>query len=286
MNSPVVIFCYNRIEELRKSLEFVKRAIVSQQRCYYFFIDGPKHAADLDQITQVIKVINQFSDSGYDVNIVKREKNLGLRKNITSGLDEIFKIHDRAIILEDDIVVGHHFFVYMDLNLEKFEDNQEIAAINAWCPRNSIFSYYFENSLFQCWGWGTWSRVWQCYERDTDAFLKHDRHLLRMSFDKLYTQNFTEQLQQNFYGQKDTWAVYFAYMIWLNGLKCISPSKSLTRNIGFTNATNTFQEVDQPQYLDDLPKYDLRCLSKICQMSEWIYMFKQKVMSKISSLLK
>jgi hypothetical protein len=71
---------------------------------YYFFVDGPKEEQDLAKIENVLTVIDSFLY--VKKNIVVREKNLGLSKNIICGLNYIFKKNLTAIILEDDLEIN------------------------------------------------------------------------------------------------------------------------------------------------------------------------------------
>ena len=46
------------------------------------------------------------------VTIIKRTSNLGLMKNILSGIAHVFQFYPSLIVLEDDILTSPHFLKY------------------------------------------------------------------------------------------------------------------------------------------------------------------------------
>jgi len=46
--------------------------------------------------------------------LTERKSNIGLAKNIISGITEIINAKEKAIILEDDVVVSSTFLNYMN----------------------------------------------------------------------------------------------------------------------------------------------------------------------------
>ena len=85
----------------------------------------------------------------------------------------------------------------------------------------------------------------------------------------------------NYNGIKDTWAVYFAFLVWTGGMRCISSSTPLTQNIGFTNPTNTFVKIHQPAPTEIAPKLDFTGLSFIINLTNFLANFGNKIMVKM-----
>ena len=56
-----------------------------------------------------------------------RKKNFGLAKNIVSGINYVFKENDKAIILEDDIIVSPFFLNYMNKNLNIYKNDKKAS---------------------------------------------------------------------------------------------------------------------------------------------------------------
>ena len=63
--------------------------------------------------------------------------NFGLFKNIIGGLDTIFRKYDKAIILEDDLLVEKNFLKYMNQALNLYSNDFNVACISGWfCSHN------------------------------------------------------------------------------------------------------------------------------------------------------
>lgn len=284
MRTPVVLFCFNRSIELKQVLTAIRKSKFSEDRLYYVFVDGPRDEKDIADIDAVCTLLDEFKRSGFNVIITNREQNIGLRRNIVNGLDEIFLKCGSAIILEDDIVVGENFFEYMDSRLIKYSQYHKISAVNAWCSRNLPFQSTYRSTIFRCWGWGTWAEIWNQYRRDVSLYYDRPKWLMRITFDNLFTEDFSQQMLHNLQGKKDTWAVYFSHLIYRNRYHCISPTISLTKNIGFENPTNTFMKIKQWEPCGKTPTYDLVHSSWLIRMVMLAYHLKNKVTTKIRSI--
>ena len=67
MKIPVVIFCFNRVKELSKTLSALKKANKSRDRKYYVFLDGARNDSDFEQINSVVDVLNNFERDGFNL---------------------------------------------------------------------------------------------------------------------------------------------------------------------------------------------------------------------------
>ena len=106
---------------------------------------------------------------------------------------------------------------------------------------------------------------------------------MRVFFDNFFTEDFTQQMHQNLCGEKDTWAVYFSHLIFRSGYSCITPTISLTKNIGFDNPTNTVNRIKQSNPIGSVPSIDVGVLSWVIRSIMLGYHFGQKVAAKIRS---
>ena len=122
---------FNRPEMFFLSLEYEKLA-----REYY------KFSSDL----LTIFVIEHGSDAKtkelvrsypYNKEIIKREKQFGLSKNILEGMKSAFNLSDNFIIyIEDDILLHKTYFQYMDVLLNMFSE-KEYTIFSASSADNS-----------------------------------------------------------------------------------------------------------------------------------------------------
>ena len=61
-------------------------------------------------VRDYIKTIKGFNK----IEITEREKNLGLANSVIAGVSEVFKLYDKVIVIEDDIVFSPSFLSFMN----------------------------------------------------------------------------------------------------------------------------------------------------------------------------
>ena len=108
MNSPIIIFTYNRWEHLQILIKSLKENNLFSKSKIHVFSDGPKNENDKKKIEKIrlnLKKILIPKNS----EIIERKSNIGLSKNVINGINQTFKIYEKAIILEDDLEVSPFF---------------------------------------------------------------------------------------------------------------------------------------------------------------------------------
>ena len=115
MNTPVVIFLYRRpahVNELLVRLQLVRPARV------WLVADGPKDTTEKSLCEQA----RQAAEAGisWPCQIVRlySDTNLGLKKRIETGLDQVFEHEEEVIILEEDCHPTPNFFLFCEAMLE------------------------------------------------------------------------------------------------------------------------------------------------------------------------
>ena len=112
-----------------------------------------------------INIIRQYSKEikGFkEVILLFQDENKGLVTCYNESIDTIFKVSDRLIFLEDDIIVSPDFLKYMNDCLEFYKDKKQVYSVSAFS--SSIFyqhlvkdetAVYFTHR-FNPWGFATW----------------------------------------------------------------------------------------------------------------------------------
>ncbi len=239
---PVVLFAYNRPDQLVKTLEGLKTNHIP---LLYIFSDGPKTTEDQAAIQDVRSII----DAIHWTKVVKtyNKNNVGLKKSIIVGLNKVFRNHDKAIVVEDDIYVAPNFYNYMSVCLNKYQDNLDIAGITGLrYPFSKTHLKDDQFDVFLCprissWGWGTWKRVWQSIDFDTESLAKKiaDRkpNLARGGVD------IPEAINQLVSGRLTTsWAVPFFINMAIDETFFIWPKKNMVVNTGLVTGTHANEE--------------------------------------------
>ena len=143
--SPIILFVYNRPYQTINTLKFLKKNLLSKKSRLIIFSDGFKNNPLDKNKVKIVRNIIKNIDGFKSIKIYYRKKNIGLHKNIISGLDLIFKKFGKAIILEDDIIVSKYFLEYMNKALKIYSEEPKVSSISGWfCPHNKKkFKYLF-----------------------------------------------------------------------------------------------------------------------------------------------
>lgn len=246
--APIVLFVYNRIEHTQKTIEALQKNIFADFSDLYVFSDGPKNEEASLQVKEIRKFLSNVS--GFrSVNIIERETNLGLAENIISGVTEIINKYNRVIVLEDDIVTSKYFLQFMNESLDKYEFYNEVMSISGYLsPINKTnLPDSFFLPWFECWGWATWKRSWDFFDRNPEKLL-HRLTLKQINYineNKSFPQLW-DQVINNYTNRMKTWAIFYHVVICENFGKVLYPKDSLCKNIGFDGSgencaiSNTF----------------------------------------------
>jgi hypothetical protein len=232
--APVALFVYNRPELTSRTLEALASNRLAEKTSLFVFADGPRRAEDTVKVQEARLVA--ASASGFaGVTLLASVPNLGLSRSIIGGVTRLTEEFGETIVLEDDIVTSSHFLDFMNDALEKYREEERVAAISGYLPP---FDIALPETFFQrdadCWGWGTWKRAWNRFNPDGPALLAElGRRGLLGFFDQDGTANYVEMLKAQIAGKNDSWAVRWRASVILADMLSLYPGRSLTNNIGF-----------------------------------------------------
>lgn len=238
--TPIVLFVYNRPEHTRKTLEALSQNTLAEKSKLFVFADGAKENATQEMLAKIAETRAVVKEKNWcgSVTIFEQEKNRGLAASIISGVTEIANQYGSVIVLEDDIVTGKYFLEYMNNALELYKDEKKVWHITAFrapikhTKSNSAFFY----PTMDCWGWATWADRWQYFKKDAEYYKSIFTPQMIYEFNVEGTDTgMWAQIEQNISGQINTWAIFWYATIFLQKGLCLSPTKSLVRNIGFDN---------------------------------------------------
>lgn len=238
--APIILFCYCRPTHLKKVFDTLKTNKEALDSDLIIYSDGPKGNSDIEGVIAVRKYISTIQ--GFkSIKIIESKINKGLANSIIDGVTDVLKQYDRVIVLEDDIEVSSRFLEFMNKSLKIYEHEEKVMHINGWVPSNikDNTSPFFTH-IMECWGWATWRRSWNHFNKNCDALLtsfsKKDK--FKFNINNSYD-NFIVILQ-NKSGEKNTWAIFWYASIFLKRCLCLSPNMSLTNNIGTDGTGDNF----------------------------------------------
>ncbi len=230
---PIVIFAYNRPNHFKRVMIALENYNISNK--IYLFLDGPKNNKDkilqkdiLGSITRVGK-FNKFKKN--QILVQRNKRNLGLASSILKGLDKVSKIHNKFIVLEDDVIPYVNMIPFISNCLTKYKNENKITAVCGYQFLNfEKKSKILETKIlkhFIPWGWGTWSNKWKNFRKNSVHNYKDNRNKIP---------KFILSLQNKLIKNKNSkryWSLKFMIYNYFFNNYFIFPNNSLVKNIGF-----------------------------------------------------
>ncbi len=246
---PVLVLGFNRpalVTNLFKSLASV------QPKKIYFAVDGPRYENQTD-IELVKKVQDSLSviDWQCEIYTLFRERNLGLKRAVIEAIDWIFENEEEAIILEDDCLPIDEFFSFCAEALDKYRHNSEVMQIsgNSFVPVSDLnCNRYYFSTLNDIWGWATWKRSWELFEREVpDRNSPELKKKLNEYFPKKEISRwFTRYISEAKAPDSQVWSTQWTLTLINNHGYSLVPQTNLVRNVGFSgDATHMTDEAFQ-----------------------------------------
>ena len=282
MLSAIVIFAYNRPKKTRLLLKSLFAQEEIHNHKVYMFLDGPKNSLDEKALLKIKSTCNE-----YNIAIIARKQNLGLKKNIILGLNFIAEKHTSFIVLEDDLILDSNFLDYHSNMLLKYKDDDRIFSISGFSPYlTNVKDGIYLNKRFSSWGWSTWSSKWN--EVDFKPIYSKGNILLRLRFINSLGSDVDRMLLDSIKNLNNSWAILVTFHLFKNELFSIAPRYSLVENNGFDElATHTKSKPRFSVVYDDLKKaydtdIDLIPSSAIFREHRSIYSLLNRVKGKLS----
>lgn len=242
--APIVIFAFNRLEPLKQTVASVLRNAEAADSDLYVFVDGarPNKEGEKEKVQAVQKFVKTIS--GFkSVHYTFADQNKRLGPSIIAGVNVVINQYERAIILEDDLIVARGFLNYMNTMLDAYYEDERIMQISGFSTKHYTPKNYthdiFLNRRGESWSWATWKDRWN--EIDWDV-----KDYPQLLLDKKQQKAFND-IGSDLFGmlkgykedRNKSWAVRFCYTMFKKGCFAVSPIMSLVRNEGFNgDATN------------------------------------------------
>ena len=238
LRTPIAFIIFNRPGVTERVFARIRQAHPEK---LFIIADGPRadHSEDVEKCAAAQRVLKDGVDWPCEVNRDFAENNLGCKKRVSSGLDWVFSQVEEAIILEDDCLPDPSFFPYCEELLARYRDEPRIMHIGGtnfqrWRKR-TFYSYYF-SKYNHVWGWATWRRAWEKYDRDLHSWRNGPcRAIIEESFDsereRKYWIKIFDQIG-NAPGSIDSWDFSWTYSCWAQRGLSICPVINLVENIG------------------------------------------------------
>jgi hypothetical protein len=235
MLAPIVLFVYCRVHHTAKVIESLLNNDEAKYSDLIIYSDAAKDTENTSEVQALRDYLRNIS--GFkSITIFERSANIGLYRSVIDGVTEVLSKNDRAIFLEDDIVVSPFFLHYMNSALVRYKDNSMVASIHGYVyPIEKVDAlpetFFLLGS--DCWGWATWRRAWnQLNEDGNDLYKRLAQKKLINKFDFNGSYKFSNMLLNRVKGKNNSWAILWCASTFLLGMVTLYPSESLVINIG------------------------------------------------------
>lgn len=256
MLAPIAVFAFNRPDHLGVTLEALAANRLAGESHLTIFCDAPRGPKDAEGCQRVAEVARDAAGFA-SVTVVQRESNHGCAASVIRGTTEMFALHERLIVIEDDIVTSPPTLAYLNQALENFKAVPAVFSVSAWAPPQRMlrvpdryrFNSYFIRR-FHCWGWASWRDRWACNDWSVPGYAAYrDDAAMRAAHGEAGS-DLPSMLDAQMAGRIDSWAIRAEYTRFRLGGLTLYPRVPLVRNIGMDGTGRHCGTHDR--YADDL----------------------------------
>ncbi len=243
--APVILFTYKRLENVKKIVKSLSDCVLAKESDVVVFSDAPKSAEDENKVKAVRKYLRALKHFK-SIEIIERKENLGVDYNIIRGIQEASQKFDRFIVLEDDLVLGNNFLLFMNQALNYYSKHPEVLSISGYSyvnkfPENYEHDVYFTKRSWS-WGWATWSDKIKSVDWDVIDFESFEANkALQRNFNRSGGSDLSKMLKETMKGKIRAWDIRLFYYQFKHNLVTAYPTSSKVINVGFNkDGSNTF----------------------------------------------
>tara|TARA_B000000557_G_C20743689_1_gene429730 strand:- start:1 stop:906 length:906 start_codon:yes stop_codon:yes gene_type:complete len=163
MSRPIAVYAYNRPDYLKQVLESLKPQVKDAE--VFLFQDGPRIMTD-DKL-KVKESVSVFQEYFPDQTVLESECNLGVAFNQKRARNFMLDRHESAIFIEDDIFINEYYIEQLNLLMDKFQDEKDVAVISCFGESNrhpDIFPRMNHLTKYDDWN--------KCQERNKHKFMQ------------------------------------------------------------------------------------------------------------------
>jgi len=251
LSTPVLLIGFNRIGPLRHVFSAVRAARPAR---LYFAADGPRTEEERARCEEVRALADEV-DWPCELRTRFNDRNMGLRKGVSSALDWFFENEEEGIVLEDDTLPVPDFFTFCEELLARYRHDERIWALmgnnlmDDWKGPTDGDYYFSAHGYGAPWGWASWRRVWKHYDVDMklwpqlrespllkDFFLNgREEEVARIIFERVHS------------GVMNSWSYQLDLTRIANHGLNILPRVNLVDNIGFDGDGTHTTTADDPR---------------------------------------
>ena len=248
MPAPIALFAFNRPDHLCRTLDALANNDLAAKCDLTIFCDGPRNDVEklLTEAVREAAHAEVGAEHFASTRVVERSENLGCANAVIAGLTEMFAVHERLIVIEDDILCSPHTLAFLNEALERYADYKAVWNISAWSPAASIFpvpeNYLYDVYAiprFNCWGWASWRDRFELVDWSMPDYALFTQDTSAQEAFNRGGADLTPMLHSQMKGAINSWAIRMDYARFKHGCVGLNPIRSYTTNIGMGSGTHT-----------------------------------------------
>ncbi|MCQ2497615.1 MAG: hypothetical protein MJ133_01405 [Lachnospiraceae bacterium] len=237
--TPVAFITYIRLDTTIQAFESIRNARPSK---LYHISDAANTEEKQKKVEEVRNYVRENIDWPCEFITNYASANIGCKNRIVSGLDWVFSQEEKAIIIEDDVVVSKSFYRFAQEMLDRYSDNDQVMMVtsgNGVTTYDNGNDYWFSHNC-SIWGWATWRHAWEKNDVNLTQWpkLKKDKILYKF-YDERAARIYERGIDSVYSGELNTWdygwllakAVY-------NGMEIV-PCVNMMKNVGIESEEAT-----------------------------------------------
>ena len=239
--APVLILAYNRADKVANLIDSLRPLRPST---VLVAVDGPRQnkVNDVEKVAQVHKVLESINWTN-DVQILGREKNLGLKRAVIDSVDWAISSYGKAIVIEEDVVVGAQFLDFMNHMLDVHVKENSIGHISGYnvVPHEFLSTTGARLTRYpESIAWATWNRAWTNFDEEltwgANCSITELSQVVGSRLSALkWKLNFLDAKNDRI----STWAYRWIASLWSHDQYVISPNINLVNYAGFDSGSHT-----------------------------------------------
>jgi hypothetical protein len=242
IKTAVLFLIFNRPDTTKQVFDAIRQAKPPR---LYVASDGARVSRDGEAaLVSHVRQIATAVDWPCEVKTLYREKNLGCKMAVSSGIDWFFENEEQGIILEDDCLPNNDFFMFCEEMLDRYKNVRDIGMVSGFNPLGPsvISNEYFASRNSSIWGWATWRDRWASYDVDMAEWDNQEiKRKIRKSLsfkNYLYYRRCFDLIKRQ---SLNTWDYQWTFCLISKNYKTIKPLANLIKNIG-TEGTHAIAE--------------------------------------------
>ena len=269
LTTPVAFITYIRLDTTIQAFESIRNAKPAK---LYHISDAANTEEKQKKVDEVRRYVRENVDWPCELITNYASENMGCKNRIVSGLDWVFEQEEKAIIIEDDVVVSNSFYRFAEEMLDKYADEEQVMMVtsgNGVTSYNNGNDYWFSRNC-SIWGWATWRRAWAKNDAALSRWPEYRKSkTLYQFYDERAAMKFERGIESVYRGELNTWDYGWLLAKAANKGLEIVPKVNMVKNVGIESEEATHDSnINEELFVNEIT-FPLKHPDSVCAEDEY-----------------